>query len=86
MFGGGKRPYVQVASAVSKEDLEKLAELTEEGKLNIWVEDPVSMENALEAFERRKYYIERECSQRLTNAIVHSRRARGKLIIKVHED
>jgi len=55
LFGGGKRPYLQVAATVSREDLEKLAELAREGKLRVLVENPVPMENALMAYERRRH-------------------------------
>ena len=46
---------MQVAAAVSREDLEKLAELAREGKLRVLVENPVPMENALMAYERRRH-------------------------------
>jgi len=55
ILGGGKRPYLQVASAVSKEDLEQLSELAANGKLNVLVEDPVSFGDVLKAYEIRKY-------------------------------
>jgi hypothetical protein len=86
-LGGGLRDYICVSAFVTLEDLQRLRELVEEGKLAVVLDSCWDMGDVLKVnytIKLRARHFELEIANR-TQAyeILLSRRGRGKIIVKI---
>ncbi len=86
--GDGQRKYVQVNAAVNLDAMEKLRSLVEQGKLRVPVDSCWDMKNALKVRSASVIPLCNICANVGVQAYdrILSRRARGKVVVKVQQD